>query len=230
LAERSRFYRGRSSQRAQAVVVIGLGRFGSAVATTLNELGHDVLGIDESPSRIAALRDALDHVVEADCTDPVALDQVGIKEFDRAVVAIGSDIEASILTTAALADLGLPDIWAKAMTAAHARILDRVGAHHVVFPEAQMGERVAHLVAGRMLDFLPLDEGFALVETVAPASVRDRSLGELGVRKRYGITVVCVKPAGGQFTYATADTVLGEGDVIVVAGATSSAEKFATLD
>jgi len=230
LAERSRFSRGRSSQRAQAVVVIGLGRFGSAVATTLNELGHDVLGIDESPSRIAALRDSLDHVVEADCTDPVALDQVGIKEFDRAVVAIGADIEASILTTAALADLGLPDIWAKAMTTAHARILDRVGAHHVVFPEAQMGERIAHLVGGRMLDFLPLDEGFALVETVAPASVRDRSLGEIGVRKRYGITVVCVKPAGGQFTYATADTVLCEGDVIVVAGATSSAEKFATLD
>lgn len=212
------------------MVVIGLGRFGSAVATTLNDLGHDVLGIDESPSRVAALRDALDHVVEADSTDPVALEQVGIKEFDRAVVAIGAHIEASILTTAALADLGLKDIWAKAMTAAHARILDRVGAHHVVFPEAQMGERIAHLVAGRMLDFLPLDEGFALVETVAPASVRGRSLGELGVRSRYGITVVCVKPAGGQFTYATADTVLSEGDVIVVAGATSSAKKFATLD
>ncbi len=230
MAERSRFYRGRSSGRGQAVVVIGLGRFGSAVATTLNELGHDVLGIDESPSRVAALRDALDHVVEADSTDPVALDQVGIKDFDRAVVAIGADIEASILTTAALADLGVRDIWGKAMTAAHARILDRVGAHHVVFPEAQMGERIAHLVAGRMLDFLPLDEGFALVETVAPPSLRDRSLGELGVRKRYGITVVCVKPAGGQFTYATADTILCDGDVIVVAGATSAAEKFATLD
>lgn len=230
MAEGSRFYRRRPARRAQAVVVIGLGRFGSAVAGTLNEMGHDVLGIDESPARVAAMRDVLAHVVEADSRDPVALDQVGIKEFDRAVVAIGTDIEASILTTAALADLGVRDIWAKATTAAHARILDRVGAHHVVLPEAQMGERIAHLVAGRMLDFLPLDAGFALVETVAPASVRDRSLGELGVRTRYGITVVCVKPAGGQFTYATADTVLSEGDVIVVAGATSSAQNFAALD
>lgn len=199
MAERSRFYRGRSSRRAQAVVVIGLGRFGSAVATTLNELGHDVLGIDESPSRVAALRDALDHVVEADCTDPVALDQAGLKEFDRAVVAIGTTSRHRSSPPPPLPTSGCATFWAKAMTAAHARILDRVGAHHVVFPEAQMGERIAHLVAGRMLDFLPLDEGFALVETVAPASVRDRSLGELGVRKRYGITVVCVKPAGGQF-------------------------------
>jgi len=229
LAERSLFHR-RRSPGTQTVAVIGLGRFGTAVAETLDSLGHHVLGIDESPPRVAALRDTLDHVVEADSTDPLALEQVGVKELDRAVVAIGADVEASILTAAALVDLGLGDIWAKAMTAAHARILERVGAHHVVFPEAQMGERIAHLVAGRMLEFLPLDAGFALVETHAPPSVLGRSLGELGVRGRYGITVVCVKPAGGKFTYATSDTVLRQGDVIVVAGETSSAEGFAALD
>ena len=230
MAERSRFHRNRSPSESQAVVVIGLGRFGTALAETLAGLGHDVLGIDEDPARVAALRDVLSHVSEADSTDPVALRQLGVADFDRAVVAIGGEVEASILTTAALVDLGIPDIWGKAMTAAHARILDRVGAHHVVFPEAQMGERIAHLVAGRMLDFLPIDSGFALVETMAPPPVQGRSLGELGVRSRYGITVVCVKPAGGQFTYATPETVLHDGDVVVVAGETLSARRFATLD
>lgn len=230
MAERSRFYKSRPAAQAQGVVVIGLGRFGTALAETLAELGHDVLGIDESAARVAALRDTLGLVVEADSTDRVALEQLGVAEFDRAVVAIGGDVEASILTTAALVDLGIGHIWAKAMTSAHARILDRVGAHHVVLPEAQMGERIAHLVAGRMLDFLPLDAGFALVEAVAPASLLGRSLGDIGVRGRYGVTVVCVKPAGGQFTYATADTVLADGDLIVVAGEPSSAKDFAALE
>ncbi|MGH9153177.1 MAG: potassium channel family protein [Acidimicrobiales bacterium] len=229
MAERSWLHR-RGRPDPQAVVVIGLGRFGTALAETLAGLGHDVLGVDESPSRVAALRDTLSHVVEADSTDPVALAQMGVADFDRAVVAIGGEVEASILTTAALVDLGIKDIWAKAMTAAHARILDRVGAHHVVFPEAQMGERIAHLVAGRMLDYLPIDAGFALVETVAPPSLLGRSLGELGIRSRHRVTVVCVKPAGGQFTYATPDTVLHEGDVVVVAGETSSARAFAALE
>lgn len=230
MADRSRFYRSRRSDRTQAVAVIGLGRFGTSLAETLAGLGHEVLGIDRSPARVGALRDALGHIVEADGTDRVALEQVGAGEVDSAVVAIGDDIEASVLATAALVDLGVKDIWAKAITEPHARILDRVGAHHVVFPEAQMGERIAHLVAGRMLDFLPLDAGFALVETMAPPSMLGRSLGELGVRTRYGVTVVCVKPAGGEFTYATAETVLHDGDVIVVAGDTPSAERFATVD
>lgn len=219
----------RSAPRA-TVVVIGLGRFGTAIATTLVELGHEVLGVDRDAVRVAELRDTLTHVVEADSADPVALRQIGAPDFDRAVVAIGADLEASILTTAALVDLGARAVWAKAMTQAHARILERVGAHHVVFPEAQMGQRVAHLVVGRMLDFLPLDAGFALVEAVAPHSLIGTSLGELGVRARYGITVVCVKPAGGSFTYATPDTVLCEGDIVVVAGETAAAERFAALD
>jgi trk system potassium uptake protein len=213
-----------------SVIVIGLGRFGTSLALTLETLGSEVLGVDARAERIADLRDQLSHVAEADTTDVRALEQLGAAEFDRAVVAIGTDMEASILTTAALVDLGIRDIWAKSMTQPHARILERVGAHHVVFPEAQMGERVAHLVAGRVLDFLPLDTGFALVEATAPESMTGRSLGEIGVRAKYGVTVVCVKPAGGRFTYATPETVLGPGDLIVVAGETADAEAFAGLD
>lgn len=213
----------------RSFVVIGLGRFGTAVATTLAELGHDVMGMDADGRRVAELQDALTHVVEADSTDQVVLAQLGIKDFDRAVVAIGADIEASILTASALVDVGVKEIWAKANTRPHARILERIGAHHVVFPEAQMGERVAHLVSGNMLEFLPLDGGFALVEVEAPPSLLGTSLSDLHVRDRFGVTVVCVKPSGGLFTYATADTVLEAGDVVVVAGETKAAEAFAAV-
>ena len=215
---------------AGSVIVIGLGRFGTSLARTLEVLGSEVLGVDSRPGRVADLRDELTHVAEADTTDVRALEQLGAAEFDHAVVAIGSDMEASILTAAALVDVGVKDIWAKAMTQPHARILERVGAHHVVFPEAQMGERVARLVAGRVIDFLPLDSGFALVELKSPRAMTGRSLGEIGVRARYRVTVVCVKPSGGQFTYATADTVLGDGDLIVIAGETADAEALAALD
>ena len=166
--------------------------------------------------------------------DHISAIVIGLGRFGgalaRTLTGLGPDIEASILTVSALVDVGVPDIWAKATTASHARILKRVGAHHVVFPEQQMGERVAHLVAGRMLDFLELDAGFALVETQAPASLLGRSLADIGVRARFGLTVVCVKPKGGSFTYATADTVLEAGDIVVVAGETAQAEAFASLE
>ncbi|MBN2622738.1 MAG: TrkA family potassium uptake protein, partial [Acidimicrobiales bacterium] len=117
----------------------------------------------------------------------------------------------------------------KAVTRPHGRILERVGAHHVVFPEHDMGRRVAHLVTGRILDWFQLDESFAMVETEAPDDLVGVSLMDAGVRARYGVTVVCVKPVGEAFTYATPDTVLAEGDVLVVAGPTEQAEAFSQL-
>jgi trk system potassium uptake protein TrkA len=211
------------------VLVIGLGRFGGALAETLMELGHDVLGVDADPKIVQGLADDLTHVVEADATDIEVMRQLGAGEFGRAVVGIGTDLEASILTTSVLVDLRVPDIWAKAITVPHGRILERVGAHHVVFPEHDMGRRVAHLVTGRMIEFVQLDEGFALVELKPPRQIVGRSLGDAQVRKRYGITVVCIKPEGGSFTYATQDTVPGPNDVLVVAGETPHVEGFANL-
>ena len=211
------------------VLVIGLGRFGSALAETLMDLGHQVLGVDADPRIVQSLADQLTHVVETDSTDIEALRQLGAGEFGRAVVGIGTDVEASILTTSVLVDLKVPDIWAKAITVAHGRILQRVGAHHVVFPEHDMGRRVAHLVTGRMIEFVQLDEGFALVELKPPRQIVGRTLGDAQVRKRYGITVVCIKPEGGSFTYATPDTVPGPNDILVVAGETARAEGFANL-
>jgi trk system potassium uptake protein TrkA len=148
----------------------------------------------------------------------------------HAIVAIGSDLEASILTTAALDELGVPAIWAKAVSQQHGRILQRVGAHHVVYPEHDMGHQVAHMIGGRILDWFQLDEHFALVETVVPSDLVGRTLADSRVREKYDVTIVCVKPAGGSFTYATVDTVLEAGDLLVVAGETAAAEAFARLE
>jgi trk system potassium uptake protein len=211
------------------VLVIGLGRFGSAMAETLVDLGHQVLGVDSDPRIVQDLASRLTHVVEADSTDTEVMRQLGAGDFERAVVGIGTDLEASVLTTSVLAELGVRDIWAKAITVPHGRILSRVGADHVVFPEHDMGRRVAHLVTGRMIEFVQLDEGFALVELKPPRQIVGRSLGDAQVRKRYGITVVCIKPEGGSFTYATQDTVPGPNDVLVVAGETPHVEGFAKL-
>jgi trk system potassium uptake protein TrkA len=211
------------------VLVIGLGRFGSALAETLIDLGHQVLGVDADPKIVQGLANKLTHVVEADSTDIEVMRQLGAGEFGRAVVGIGTDLEASILTTSVLVDLEVADIWAKAITVAHGRILQRVGAHRVIFPEHDMGRRVAHLVTGRMIEFVQLDEGFALVELKPPKQIVGRTLGDAQVRKRYGITVVCVKPEGGSFTYATQETVPGPNDILVVAGETTRVQKFADL-
>jgi trk system potassium uptake protein TrkA len=202
-------------------IIVGLGRFGGGVARTL--------GVDLNAKNVQAHRDVLTHVVEADATDIETMRQLGAGEFGTAVVAIGTDIEASILTTAVLVDLELPRIVAKAVSEAHGKILERVGAHRVVHPERDTGVRVGHSLTGRMMDFIQLDPGFALVETTAPTDLIGRSLAQAEVRRRYGITVVCIKPAGGNFTYATPDTVVSEGDVLVVAGETHRAEAFGNL-
>jgi trk/ktr system potassium uptake protein len=211
------------------VLVIGLGRFGTALAETLTDLGHQVLGVDSDAGNVQRNADRFTHVVEADGTDDEVMRQLGAGEFGRAVVGIGTDLEASILTTSVLADLQVPDIWAKAITVPHGRILERVGAHHVVFPEHDMGRRVAHLVTGRMIEFLQLDEGFALVELKPPRQIVGRTLSDAQVRGRHGITVVCIKPEGGSFTYATPETVPGPNDILVVAGETDRVEGFADL-
>ncbi|GAA0629487.1 TrkA family potassium uptake protein [Sporichthya brevicatena] len=215
-------------RRKDAVVVIGLGRFGGALALELVREGTEVLAIDSRRDIVQRMAGKLTHVVAADSTDIEALRELGVQEFRRAVVAIGSDIEASILTTSLLVELGIADIWAKAMTKQHGKILERVGAHHVVFPEHEMGQRVAHTVQGTMLDYIEMDADFAMIKMVVPKSLVGTQLSGSPLRKKYRITVVAVKHAGGgeDFTYATAETVLQAGDVIYVFGRTEQIEKF----
>ncbi|MFL1430340.1 MULTISPECIES: potassium channel family protein [unclassified Nocardiopsis] len=211
------------------VLVIGLGRFGSSLALELVSRGWEVLGVDSSPRIVQTFADALTHTVIADTTDEEALRQIGAPEFDRAVVAIGSHLEESILTTSLLVDMGVSTIWAKATSRRHGRILEQVGAHHVVLPEHDMGERVAHLLSGRMLDYVELEEGFSLGKTKAAKELIGKPLRETRVRQKYGITVVSVKRINSPFTYATEETVLQKGDVIVVAGRTDDVERFSEV-
>lgn len=211
------------------VLVIGLGRFGSALGQTLEHLDYEVLGVDTDAGVVQEHSGSLTHVVEADSTSLAALRQLGAGDFKCAVVCIGGDIEASILTTAALTDLRIPNIWAKAITESHGRILRRVGAHAVVFPEHDMGVRVAHMVTGRMIDYIELDSGFALVETLAPTEAHGKTLMEAGLRAKHDVTVVCIKPSGMPFTYATPDTLISDGDILLVAGETKQVERFANL-
>jgi trk system potassium uptake protein TrkA len=215
--------------RLDSVVVIGLGRFGSAVAESLARLGHDVLALDESAELVQTWSDRLTHVVQADSGNADTLRQLGVQDFQHAVVGIGTNIEASVLTTLALSELGIGDIWAKAINRNHGRILERTGAHHVVYPEAAMGERVAHLVTGKMIDFIEFDDGFAIVKTRAPQDAVGRSLAESALRSRYGVTVVGVKRPRTDFTYARPETVLEVGDLLIVSGPTKDVERFAAL-
>jgi trk system potassium uptake protein TrkA len=210
-------------------VVLGLGRFGASLALELVRRGSEVLGLDCDPALVQRYADDLTHAAVADTTDAEALQQLDVPDFSRAVVGIGTDLEASILTTAVLVDLGISHIWAKATSRQHGRILQRIGAHHVVLPEFDMGERVAHLVTGRMIDYIEFDDNFAMVKTAAPREILDCPLSASGVRTRHGITVVAVKRRGEEFTYATPDTVVHHDDVLIVSGRINQVEAFANL-
>ena len=157
------------------------------------------------------------------------LRQLGIHDLGRAVVGIGTDIEASVLSVLALHELGVDEIWAKAITAKHGQILERTGAHHVVYPEAAMGERVAHLVTGRMIDFIEFDDGFAIAKTSTPREATGATLADSALRSKYGITVVGIKRPGTDFTYARPETMVERGDLLIVSGPTNLVETFAAL-
>jgi trk system potassium uptake protein TrkA len=219
----------KNSTSRGGIVVVGLGRFGGAVAQSLVRLGHEVLAIDENADLVQRWSDKLTHVVQADSTDSEALRQLGIQDLGRAVVGIGTDIEASVLTVLALHELGVDEIWAKAITAKHGQILQRTGAHHVVYPEAAMGERVAHLVTGRMIDFIEFDDGFAIAKTSTPREAAGATLADSALRSKYGITVVGIKRPGTDFTYARPETMVERGDLLIVSGPTNLVEKFAAL-
>ena len=214
---------------ADSVVVIGLGRFGRSLARELMTSDTEVLGIDNDEQVVQHMSTRLTHCVRADSMSEDALRQLAVQEFDRAVVAIGTHIEASLLTASHLKNMGVSNIWAKAISKPHGRILEQLGIEHVVYPEYEMGRRVAHLVKGRMMDFIQFEPHYAMVKTAPPAMLIGIPLSHSGVRRAHGITVVGVKPAGGQWTHATGDTVLAPGDTVIVSGEPGAVEKFSDL-
>lgn len=213
-----------------AVAVIGLGRFGAAVALELMASGTEVLGIDGRDDVVHSLSTRLTHVVAADSTKEETLRQLSVPDFDRVVVAIGSDVQASILTTSLLLRFEIKHVWAKAVGDAHGTILEQLGVKHVIYPEKDMGRRVAHLVRGTMMqDYIDIGDDFALVKTTPNAAVVGRALGETKIRSRYGVTITAYKPDGDGWQHTTVETVIQPGDTILVAGQTRKVEAFSRL-
>jgi trk/ktr system potassium uptake protein len=202
-------------------VVIGLGRLGSAMIATLTSLGHEVLGIDADEEVVqelsAELPDA--HLVAGDATEESVLHDLNVGQFDGAAVVIGEDMEAGILATANLKEMGVPFVVARAISKLHARVLERIGADRIIEPEKDMGAQVARTMASpAVMDYVDLGGDEALIEAEVPEEWVGKSLADLHLSRQSGLTILAVKPKGKAGTIPNADTVLGEGDVIVVGG------------
>lgn len=215
-----------SRKRTSGTLVIGLGRFGEAVAASLDRLNKEVLAI-EKDSRLVQHFSGLIPIVQADASDLAALEQAGASEFTSAVVGVGSALESSVLITANLVDMGVQSIWAKATSREHGKILRRIGAHHVIYPEYDAGRRTAHLVGGELLDYIEMDqEELAIAKLWAPRELDGFSLSESKLEDRYGVRVLGVIRHGESFQYATPNTVVESSDILVVSGSTADIGTF----
>jgi trk system potassium uptake protein TrkA len=205
--------------------VIGLGRFGSAMATTLTELGQDVVGFDGDAEKVRQLADVISAAVQLDATDVRARRAAGIQDVDVAVISIGENIEASLLVVMLVKDLGIPRIIAKAVTPLHGRILEKIGVNRVIFPEREMAMRIAHsLVVPNVLDYIELSHDFSIIELPAPSDFVGKTLRELELRPRYGLTLIAIKrktgTGDGEVTNVapTAEDRIEAGDVLALLG------------
>lgn len=199
--------------------VIGLGRFGSSVAKVLTEMGQYVLAIDSDENRVDALAPTLSRVVKADATDPSALKALRIAEFDTVVVAIGDNVEASVITALNCRDLGVRHLVAKAQDDAHGRVLERIGVDRVLYPQRDMGVRVAHNIsAGGVIDFVRLSEQYGMAELVLPEPLVGRTLQELDMPSKYGLNVLAIKRGKRLIVSPRADEKVSRDDVLVVIG------------
>ncbi len=214
-------------KRAQDVLVIGLGRFGGAAAIELNRLGHRVFAVERDSQRAEAFLGRVTKVIAADGSLPHVLEDVKAHNFHSAIVGIGSSVEASVLASANLVDAGVASIWAKALSPEHARILTRIGVHHVILPEAETGRRVAHIVGGSMLDYIEFDDGYAIVKMPPPQETIGFTLQQSSIRAKYGVTVVGLKSPGHDFTHAQPETRVTSHDTLIVSGPTRLIERFA---
>jgi trk system potassium uptake protein TrkA len=207
--------------------VIGMGRFGSSVAETLYNLGFEVLAIDANENRIQDIIDTVTHAVQADSTDEDALRALGIRNFDVVVVAIGQDIQSSILTTLIMKELGVPMLIVKAQNALHGKVVKKIGADKVIFPERDMGQRVAHhLISPNILDFIELSDDYSIVEIKAAKQMAGKNLRQLDIRAKYGCNVIAVKNAEAMNIAPHAEDIINENDILVVVGDNEHLKQF----
>lgn len=214
--------------------VIGLGRFGSAIAATLAELGQDVIGIDSDEEPVRRLSDVISYAVQLDATDERALREAGLPDVDVAVISIGENIESSVLIVMTVKELGVKTLVAKATTPIHGRLLEKLGVSRVIFPDREMAIRIAHsLVVPNVLDYIELSRDFSIVELPAPAEFVGRTLKQLELRPRFGLTLIAIKRKAASGTQEvtnvapSADDMIHEGDVLALLG---SNDRIGQLD
>lgn len=199
-------------------VVIGLGRFGTSLAKTLSSLGKEVLAVDIDEDRIQAIVNHVTHAVQADATDEEALQSIGIRNVDVAIISIGV-LQPSILTTMIVKELGVEHVVCKAVSELHGKILARLGADSVVYPECDMGTRLAHnLISGNILDYIEISSEHSIIEVIAKEGYINKTLKELDLRAKHGINVIAIKRAGNVNVSPNADSVIEKGDVLVALG------------
>ncbi|WP_300258542.1 potassium channel family protein [Clostridium sp.] len=209
-------------------VIIGLGRFGASVAKTLYALGHDVLAIDSNEDLVQEISDSVTHAVQMDATDENALRTLGIRNFDVAVVTIGANIQASVMATLLVKDMGIKYIIAKGNSDLHAKVLYKIGADRVILPEKDMGVRVAHnLVSSSILDYIELSPDYSIIEIESPKEWYGKSMKELSLRSKYGINVMAIKRNNEVNISPDADDVINKDDIVVAIG---SAEDLTKLE
>lgn len=216
------------SSHGNEALVVGLGRFGAAAAIELKRLGHKVVAVERDGALAEQFLGRVTSVVHGDASQVAVVKDLKPGRFGIAIVAIGSSVESSVLASANLVDAGVPDIWAKAISPEHARILSRIGVNHVVRPEADTGRRVAHLVGGKLQDYIEFEDGFAIVKMRPPSETIGFTLEQSKIRSKYGVTVVGVKAPGQDFTYAVPSTKVSAHDTLIVSGPTELLERLAS--
>ncbi|MDR1521266.1 MAG: TrkA family potassium uptake protein [Streptococcaceae bacterium] len=212
----------------KSFAVIGLGRFGGAIACELAASGQEVLAMDSSKDRINEFMNITSHAVVGNAQDETTLKQLGIRNFDVVVIAIGEDIQASILVTLMIKEMGVKYVLAKAQNDYHARVLEKLGADLVVHPESDMGIRAAHqLISNNLIEFLELSDKFSIGEIkLINSKLSDHTLAELDLTNQYKVNVTAIRRANGEVEFPTATTIVHEEDSVLVVGRTVDVEYF----
>ncbi|MFN2743982.1 MULTISPECIES: potassium channel family protein [Bacillus] len=211
----------------KSYAVFGLGQFGGSLVKAFHEKGTEVIGIDKSEEKVNEYSAYATYTVCANAVDENTLKQIGIRNIDHAFVSFGDDIEASILTSLLLIEMGVPQVWSKAQNDYHQKVLRKIGVNRIIHPEKDMARRIAnHITSEKMIDFVELSSNYSIVEIVATKKLDGRSLGDIDVRANFGCNIVGIKRDGHFIIAPSAEDIIYENDVLIVIGQNKDIEAF----
>ena len=217
-------------QTKKQFLVLGLGRFGASVARSLTEMGHEVMAVDCDQDRVDEVAEYVDNCVQANATDEDVLRSFDPASFDACIVAVGTNVRDSVMMALLCKEAGSPMVVAKAMDDLHGKLLAKIGVDRVIFPERDMGQRLAKsLVSPSMLDMMDLAEGYQIAEVLSPAAWDEKTLEQLSVRRKYNVSVIAVRRNGRLIASPGADTRLEEGDALILLGREEDVDRIDRL-